>query len=69
MEDLYPISREDGNLVDNKSLAQLQNLKSSETFKEKNTNKILFKREGGTFISPLTTAGNKTLKIINKLDL
>ena len=39
MEDLYSTSREDGNLVDNKSLTQLQNFKSSKTFKGENTNK------------------------------
>ena len=62
MEDLYSTSREDGHLVDNKSLTQLQNFKSSKTFKGENTNKILFKREGGAFISPLTTISSKKTK-------
>ena len=69
IKDLYPTSREDGSLVNNKSLAQLQNLKSSKTFKGENTNKISFKREGGIFISPLTANSSKTLKGNNKMDL
>ena len=67
MEDLYPTNREDGNLVDDELLAQLQNLKSSKTFKREDTSKTLPKREGG--ISPLTITNSKTLKRNNKMDL
>ena len=67
MEDSYPTDREDRNLVDNKSLTQLQNLKSSKTFKGEDTSKILFKREGG--VSPLIISSSKTLKRNNKMDL
>ena len=69
IEDLYPTSREDGNLVDNKLLAWLWNLKSSKTFKGENTSKTSPKREGGTSISPLTTNSSKTLERNNKIDL
>ena len=67
MEDLYPTSREDGNLVNNKLLTWLQNLKSSKTFKRENTSEISPKREGG--ISPLTITNSKTPKRNNKMDL
>ena len=67
MEDLYPTNREDKNLVDNKLLAQLQNLKSSKTFKGENTSEISPKREGS--ISPLTITSSKTLERNNKMDL
>ena len=69
MEDLYPTGKEDGNLVDNKLLAQLQNLESFKTFKGENTSKTSPKREGGVFISPLTTASSKILENNNKMDL
>ena len=60
MENLYPTDREDGNLVNNKLLAWLQNLKSSKTFKGEDTSKISPKREGS--ISPLTIISSKPLK-------
>ena len=67
MEDLYPTSRENGNLVDDKLLAQLWNFKSSKTFKEEDTSKTLPKKEGG--ISPLTITSSKTLERNNEIDL
>ena len=67
MEDLYPTSREDRNLIDDKLLAWLWNLKSSETFKGENTSKTSPEREGG--VSPLTTTSSKTLERNNKIDL
>jgi len=67
IEDLYPTSKEDGNLVDNKLLAWLWNLKSSETFKGENTSEILPEREGG--VSPLTIAGSNMLERNNKINL
>ena len=69
MENLYPTSREDGSLVDNKSLAQPWNFKSSETFKGENTSKTLLKRESGISISPLTANSSKTPEGNNKIDL
>ena len=69
IEDLYPTNRESGNLVDDKSLAWPWNLKSSKTFKGKNTNKILLERKGSISISPLTTTGSRMLERNNKLDL
>jgi hypothetical protein len=67
VEDLYPTSREDGNLVDNESLAWPWNRKSSETFKGENTSEISPEREGGA--SPLTTTSSKTLERNNEIDL
>ena len=67
IEDLYPISREDRNLVDDKLLAWLWNLKSSETFKGEDTSEILPKREGG--VSPLTITSSKMLERNNEIDL
>ena len=69
IENLYPTSREDGSLVENKLLAWLWNFKSSKTFKGENTSKILLKRESGISISPLTVNSSKTLKGNNKMDL
>ena len=66
IENLYPTNREDGNLVNNKLLVQLQNFKSSKTFKEENTSEILPKRGGG--ISPLTITNSKMLKRNNEMD-
>ena len=67
MEDLYPTDREDENSVNNKLLAQLQNFKSSKTFKGENISKILPKRESS--INPLTITSSKTPKRNNKMDL
>ena len=67
MEDSYPTDREDGNLVDNKSLAWLWNLKSSKTFKGEDTSETLPKREGG--VSPLTITGSKTPERNDEMDL
>ena len=66
VEDLYPTSREDGTLVDDKLLAWLWNLKPSETFKGENTSEILPEREGG--VSPLATNSSKMLERNNKID-
>ena len=66
MEDLYPTSREDRNLIDDELLAWLWNLKSSKTFKGENTSEILPEREGG--VSPFTT-GSETLERNDKIDL
>ena len=68
IEDLYPTNREDGSLVDNKLLVQLQNFKSSKTFKGENTNKILPKRKSSISISPLTANGSKILKGNNEIN-
>jgi hypothetical protein len=68
IEDLYPTSREDKSLVDNKSLAWPWNLESSETFKGENTSEISPKREGGAPISPLTTTSSKTLERNDEID-
>ena len=67
MEDLYPTNREDRNLVDNKLLAWLWNLKSSETFKGEDTSKTSPKREGG--VSPLTITSSKTPERNDEMDL
>jgi hypothetical protein len=56
VEDLYPTTREDGNLVDNKSLAWPWNLKSSETFEGENTSETPPKRERGISARPSTTS-------------
>ena len=66
IEDLYP-SRKDRNLVDDKLLAQLQNLKPSKTFKGENTSETLPEREGG--VSPLATNSSKTLERNDEMDL
>ena len=65
MEDLYPTSREDGNLIDDELLAWLWNLESSKTFKGENTSEILPEREGGA--SPFTT-GSETLERNDEID-
>jgi len=67
MENSYPTNREDGNLVDDKLLAWLWNLKSSKTFKGENTSKTPPEREGS--VSPLTTTSSKTLERNNEMDL
>ena len=66
MENSYPTSRENRNLVDDELLAQLQNLKSSKTFKGEDTSETLLKREGG--VSPLTITNSKTLERNDKID-
>ena len=67
IEDLYPTSREDRNLIDDELLAWLWNFESSETFKGEITSEILPEREGG--VSPLTTASSKTLERNDEMDL
>jgi len=67
MEDLYPTNREDGNLVDNESLAWLWNLKSSETFEGENTSEIS-ERGRGTSTSPLTATSSTTLERNDETD-
>jgi hypothetical protein len=66
VEDLYPTGREDGNLVDNESLAWPWNHKSSETFEGENTSETSPEREGGA--SPSTTAGSETLERNDEMD-
>ena len=60
IENSYLTNRENKKLVNNKLLAQLQNLKSSKTFKGENISKILPKREGS--VSSLTIFSSKMLK-------
>jgi hypothetical protein len=67
VEDLYPTSREDGNLVDNELLAWPWNYKSSETFKGENTSEISPEREGGA--SPSTTTSSETPERNDEMDL
>ena len=67
MEDLYPTSREDRNLVDDELLAWLWNRKSSKTFKGENTSETSPEREGG--VSPSTIAGSNTLERNDEIDL
>ena len=66
VEDSYPTGREDGNLVDDESLAWPWSLESSETFEGEDTSEISPKREGGA--SPLTITGSKTPERNDEMD-
>ena len=66
MEDSYPTDREDGNLVDDESLAWPWNLESSETFEGEDTSETSLEREGGA--SPLTITGSKTPEKNDEMD-